>query len=73
MRSDLKELRVKKLGLSQAELAVKAEVSIGIVSGVESGRIRSLSVRVARKLALAYGVAASELVESLAGGNVLAT
>jgi transcriptional regulator with XRE-family HTH domain len=60
MRSDLKQTR-ESLGLTQMDVAVKADVSIGTVSGLESGRIKYVSMRVARKLANAYGVTAEQV------------
>jgi transcriptional regulator with XRE-family HTH domain len=52
----LRDLRAKKR-LTQPELARKAKVSLGTVSGVESGRIPNPSVLTKEKLAQALGVA----------------
>jgi transcriptional regulator with XRE-family HTH domain len=60
MRQDLKNIR-ESLGLSQAMLAVKADVSPSIVWQLENGRRKRVSPRIAHKLAAVYGITAEQV------------
>lgn len=67
VRSRLRALRVAK-GLSQAELARRANMAASTLSRLESGR-RGLSVDHLTPLAVALGVAPSELIAMTANQN----
>ena len=54
----------KELGLSQTELAQKADVSIKTVSGIERG-VENSSLRLLFKVAKALGVTFVDLVQGL--------
>jgi transcriptional regulator with XRE-family HTH domain len=54
----------KELGLSQTELAQKADVSIKMISGIERG-VENSSLRLLFKVAKALGVSFVDLVQGL--------
>lgn len=51
----------ERLGIPQDELAHRADIHVTYLSGVENGR-RNITLNVLERLALALGLAESELV-----------
>ena len=59
MIRDLREAR----GMSQLELAKKADVAQGYISSLEAGEKKNPSITILKKLARALGVPVTELLE----------
>ena len=64
----VRDLRIERQ-LSQQDLAVLAELSLGQINRIENGRIEHPQFRTLRKLARALGVEAAELLDDTASNG----
>lgn len=61
----------KEKGWSQEQLGEMAEISRNYVSQIERGEAESISIKIINKLAIAFGVSASELGEASTPSTVM--
>jgi XRE family transcriptional regulator, master regulator for biofilm formation len=62
LRTVIRDLRETR-GMSQLELAKKADVAQGYISSLEAGEKKNPSITILKKLARALGVPVTELLE----------